>query len=424
VRAIDVYGNDVLWTYDNGVETDHSEGNVRVFRNRFLNTYMPLSFQPVFGGPDYAFRNVIVNPYSEPLKFHGDAGTLDNPNGVLVYNNTIVKAGVALPLNAAAQATDFQIENNLVIGGDGASETVAWHAPFDNPTFDYNGYYPDARFTYNNDSYASFAQVQAGGRYETHGTLVTRDVLATLRPWPDPGQIAGTDVDASPAAGSPARDRALTLPNINDVPDGRPDLGAIEYGCAAPHYGPRTDGSDTTDPGAADPCTGTQPGNTPVAWTALRNAAADSAGTLHKSGGTANTQDAGAVSSEQLTGDGQHPNEVDFSWPRADASGCIGLDASDPGTSCAEIPYRLVIQPYHGALLATAYDGDTYVGNVTFGTGDRLEIAILDGHVTFGKNGQGFATTNSTASGSLEVDTSLWDLDSTVGQATIGTTTG
>jgi hypothetical protein len=128
------------------------------------------------------------------------------------------------------------------------------------------------------------------------------------------------------------------------------------------------------------------------------------------------------VSSEQLTGDGQHLGEVDFSWPRADASGCIGLDASDPGTSCAEIPYRLVIQPYHGALLATAYDGDTYVGNVMFGANDRLEIAILDGHVTFGKNGQGFATTNSTVSGSFEVDTALWDLDSTVGQATIGTT--
>ena len=405
VRAIDVYGNDVLWTYDNGVEADHSEGNVRVFRNRFLNTYMPLSFQPVFGGPVYAFRNVIVNPYSEPLKFHGDADTQDNPNGVLVYNNTIVKAGTAVPLDAAAQATDFQIENNLIIGGDGSAETVAWHAPFDHPLFDYNGYYPDARFTYHADAYASFAQVQAGGKYEPHGMVVPRDVLATLRPWPNAGQSADPGVDASPAANSPARDRALALPNINDVPDGQPDLGAIEYGCPAPHYGP----------GADNPCGGT----TAVSWTALHNAQADSAGTLHKSGGAANAQDAGAVSGQLLTGDGQDPNGVTFSWPRTDASGCVGLDAADPGTSCTEIPYRLVIQPYQGGLLATAYDGGAYAGDIAFGGGDQLQIAILDGHVAFARNGHRFATTASTVTGSLQVDTSLWYLDSTVSGATI-----
>jgi hypothetical protein len=165
--------------------------------------------------------------------------------------------------------------------------------------------------------------------------------LATLRPWPGTGQLAGTDVDVSLAAGSPARDRAVALPNLGDVPDGHPDLGALEYGCAAPHYGPRTDGSDATD----------------------------------------------------------------------------------PGTSCAEIRYRLVIQPYQGRLLATGYDGDTYVGDVTFDPGDRLEIAILNDHVTFGKNGHGFATTGSTVTGPLQVDTSLWDLDSTVGQATVSTMT-
>jgi hypothetical protein len=421
VRAVDVYGNDVRWTYDNGVEADHSEGNVRVFRNRFLNGFMPLSFQPVFGGPAYAFRNLIVNPFSEPLKFHNDGGTQDNANGVLVYQNTIVKAGVVLPLDASGRSTDFEIENNLFIGGDGASDVVAWHAPFDNPLFDYNGYYPDARFTFNTDSYPSFGQVQAGGKYEAHGTLVPRDVFATLRPWPDTNQTAGTGVDASLAAGAPARDRALVLPNINNVPDGRPDLGALEYGCPAPHYGDRTDGSDASDPGAADPCTGTAPAGTPVSWTALRNAQGDSAGTLRKSGGAANAQDAGAVSSQQLTGDGQQPNAVEFSWPQSGASGCVGLDATDPGTSCIEIPYRLVLQPYQGGLLATGYDGDTYVGNATFGPGDRLEIAILGGHVAFGKNGHGFGTTGSTVTGSLRVDTSLWDLDSTVGQATVST---
>src|SRR5581483_6102251 len=38
-RAVDFYGNDVLYTYDNAIELDGSEGNARCFRNRFSNTF-------------------------------------------------------------------------------------------------------------------------------------------------------------------------------------------------------------------------------------------------------------------------------------------------------------------------------------------------------------------------------------------------
>jgi len=45
--SVDFYGNDVLWTYDNAIELDTSERNTRALRNRFTNTYAPLSFQPI-----------------------------------------------------------------------------------------------------------------------------------------------------------------------------------------------------------------------------------------------------------------------------------------------------------------------------------------------------------------------------------------
>src|SRR5207249_3488573 len=69
-RAVDFYGNEVLSAYDNGVELDTSEGNTRAFRNRFTNTDATISFQPIFGGPVYAIRNVVVNVANEQLKFH------------------------------------------------------------------------------------------------------------------------------------------------------------------------------------------------------------------------------------------------------------------------------------------------------------------------------------------------------------------
>ena len=40
--------------------------------------------------------------------------------------------------------------------------------------------------------------------------------------------------------GSAAVDRGVVLPNVTDGFSGRaPDLGALEVGVAAPHYGPR-----------------------------------------------------------------------------------------------------------------------------------------------------------------------------------------
>ena len=42
-QSVDFVGNDVLWTYDNGIELDGSLRNTRALRNRFTNTYATLS---------------------------------------------------------------------------------------------------------------------------------------------------------------------------------------------------------------------------------------------------------------------------------------------------------------------------------------------------------------------------------------------
>src|SRR5207249_273873 len=88
-RADDFYGNEVLSAYDNGIELDTSEGNTRAFRNRFSNTYATLSFQPVFGGPVYAIRNVVVHGADALRSFAAmrAAGT-GEPNGILLVAPT------------------------------------------------------------------------------------------------------------------------------------------------------------------------------------------------------------------------------------------------------------------------------------------------------------------------------------------------
>ena len=83
--AIDFYGNNVLWTGDDGLELDYSHRNVRAFKNRITNANMGVSLQPTWGGPIYIFKNVFVNLARSPYKFN------DEPSGFFVFNNTSIR---------------------------------------------------------------------------------------------------------------------------------------------------------------------------------------------------------------------------------------------------------------------------------------------------------------------------------------------
>ena len=251
-RSDDFYGNDVLWTYDNAVELDGSLRNTRAFRNRFTNTFATLSFQPIFGGPAYAIRNVLVNVADEQFKLHA-RGTTPTV-GAVIYHNTIVRGTRALQCSTAAAPLDFIVANNLFIGPtalDPDGHAVRWDVPdVSTATIDYNGYYPDGQYELGYGSgitYPNFAALVAGGRYEAHGVLGDASLLSG-------GLVGTTDwtqllAPATPqlATGSVAIDHGVMLANIDDGFRGAaPDLGALEGGCDAPIYGPRPIGIDET----------------------------------------------------------------------------------------------------------------------------------------------------------------------------------
>ena len=259
-RSIDFYGNDILWTYDNGIELDSSEGNTRAFRNRFTNAWDTLSVQPILGGPAYLFRNVVVNAADEQMKFHAlNTSPPQEPNGVLSYHNTFVSPNIDLNLCTPNASHHFWIENNLFVGPAALNNTlnkaVLWCGPVDDGHFDYNGYWPDGGFSFNLpvtggyawSNWANFAGAQAGG-LETHGTLLPGLIFASGIIGQQNSAILTPPQDVTLASGSSAIDRGLVLPNINDGFTGSaPDLGALEAGCPSPVYGPRPLGMDETN---------------------------------------------------------------------------------------------------------------------------------------------------------------------------------
>jgi hypothetical protein len=250
-RADDFYGNEVLWTYDNAIELDTSEGNTRAFRNRFTNSFVPISFQPVFGGPVYALRNVVVNVAEDQLKFYGLGTTPDEtPSGILVLHNTFVSPEPALLMASTVQSSHFVVANNVFVGNPPVGQPVVqWSGVIDDGTFDYDGWSPDGAFDLGaGNSWPSFGAMQGAGLFETHGRILAGATFANGLIPPPRYKLRMAPTDATLASGSNAVDAGTVMANVNDGFTGSaPDLGALELGCPLPIFGVRPDGIDETN---------------------------------------------------------------------------------------------------------------------------------------------------------------------------------
>jgi hypothetical protein len=133
------------------------------------------------------------------------------------------------------------------------ARTVDWDGAIFDGRFDHDGFFPDAGFRFNlpptgSIAYPSFAAMQAGGIFETHGVLLAAPVFANGLVPPSTYKTTLAPQDVPLANGSPAIDRGVVLPNVNDGFTGAaPDAGAWEVGCPLPLYGVRPEGIDETN---------------------------------------------------------------------------------------------------------------------------------------------------------------------------------
>ncbi|MBM3487726.1 MAG: hypothetical protein FJX67_14025, partial [Alphaproteobacteria bacterium] len=240
LSASDYHNNDIIGATDDGLEIDHSDANVRVYRNRITNAFAGISGQPVFGGPVYVFRNVIFNTEYTPFKLHNDMA------GMFIFHNTSVRRGVPFVIRASGDnVTAVTTRNNLFIGN--AAPALQSSAGMVGCDFDGDGYaWGQGGFAeWNGRAYQSpLAAKEAGQLYARIGIvslLPGRDLSAGLRPPADPKRrFTPADYDPRLIAGSRAVDRATLIANFNDGFAGSaPDLGCCELDQPLPHYGPR-----------------------------------------------------------------------------------------------------------------------------------------------------------------------------------------
>jgi parallel beta-helix repeat protein len=223
----DVYGNLVYNAGDDGMETDGTCSNVRIWSNTFHDVLGGISLAPVYVGPVYAIRNVIFrigagdNDYSG-LAFKFNSG-YDASGPMFLFHNTVdavLPDSSGLDIKEPGEWKMITSRNNIWSGTDYALYNA-------NPTqplaMDYDDLYttqagelawwdglPDRHLN-------TLAELHAATGQELHGFNLA------------PGFVAPTSGDYTLADTSPLIDKGAPLPGINDIYSGAaPDLGAYE----------------------------------------------------------------------------------------------------------------------------------------------------------------------------------------------------
>jgi len=252
----DFYNNDLSHFADNCIEADGSMHNMRVFRNRCMNSsQQATSNQPTFAGPTYHIRNITYNNWNGAVKW-------SYSQGAIYYHNTFLSGAIVLSTGGSTPGSNFHFRNNLILGQN-PSEKVFEMGTFTNySTSDYNGFRPNGKvqysFQWNSPPFniaadyvnplvvRQFPTLAAYSRdtgQDAHSILVDWDMFTNVSPidYTNPRLLYNpSNYDFTLKPNAKAVDAGVILPNVNDDFTGNaPDLGALEVGRPVPHYGPQ-----------------------------------------------------------------------------------------------------------------------------------------------------------------------------------------
>ena len=255
-RNVDIFGNDIFDTSDDGIEPDYGYANIRIWGNRIANVqYHAFSFQGMYCGPWYFVRNQVTTARGALFKFR----TTDR---LVFVNNSLVAPTFGRDI--MHHLLHGLVRNNLFIR-DGSEERDPWRArlkyrgeskergyytpdltvPDWRTDWDYSGYdlrEPDGEagaFFWFDERYESVRDLAAAAGIEAHGRHIDRetafvDYHSPTNPARQPRPVLHLRPDgAAVDAGEPVANLA------DEFKGAAPDLGAWELGAPPPHFGPR-----------------------------------------------------------------------------------------------------------------------------------------------------------------------------------------
>ena len=226
----DIYGNSIADCWDDGIEAEGGDQNVRIWNNHIEDVLIPIANAACSIGPLYVWRNVSSRSYSPPGSSwdmtHGPFMKMGYAGGeewmtghMYVFNNTV-----------------FQEDNNGA-GGLGGGSRVIKHCTSRNNILHVREEDRQSIAVHRNHADNDFDHdlVSAGvpERHEKNGV----QGFPEYRPGAGFDRKTGTG-QFQLAPGSNGVDAAVVIPNFCEVIGGnRPDMGAHESGTGKMQFG-------------------------------------------------------------------------------------------------------------------------------------------------------------------------------------------
>jgi hypothetical protein len=231
-RDSDIYGNYIANCWDDGIEAEDDNCNVRIWGNFIEWTFVKIAVAPTTVGPVYVWRNVAgvgrkdnIQPWNN-MERGGFLKTNDGGGKTYVFHNTVLQPvqprGVQYPLGCGrglgwgGRMLNTMSRNNILhvcnpkYPSIKDSTGVTYHDPLGDYDYDlYNG---------------PIEATPSEGRHGINGV-----------PLYDPNNGDGEfALDSS----SPGYDAGVVIPNFNDNYSGAaPDIGAYEPGSPPMEFG-------------------------------------------------------------------------------------------------------------------------------------------------------------------------------------------
>ena len=219
----DIYCNYIANCWDDGIESEGGNQNVRIWNNYIENTMMTMGNAATSIGPFYVWRNVAGRSYSPPGSrwnlTHGDflkmgyANSEDWMTGQMyIFNNTLLqpKGEGANGLGGESRVIKHCVSrNNILHVRPGDTNSIS----------------TDKRSVDNDFDYDLLSAAKYPGDQEKHG------IKGTPRYVPGAGFSFETKTgNFQLATDSPGLDKGEVIPNFCDFSNGAPDMGAHEAG--------------------------------------------------------------------------------------------------------------------------------------------------------------------------------------------------
>ena len=227
----DIYGNYLESCWDDAIESEGANCNVRIWNNYMDKCLAGVACAGTSKGPLYVWRNVICRTHIAPDEWNGGfLKTSDKASGgrIYVFHNTILNSPYKVPVYSKGTKTPI---NGPRIG-------LGWGGPMVNVTSRNNildatsmSFRDRTNNPLNDFDYDLYTGQLPDKRHQKHG-IKGKPVYG------DNFKISGEYLTINLKPGSPGQDAGIRIPNFNDDYLGKaPDMGAHECGHKTLYFG-------------------------------------------------------------------------------------------------------------------------------------------------------------------------------------------